>query len=146
MLDFHDERAYHEVMQESAIKEYCLQAGIALLVLFGSSARGVERAGSDVDLAVKMKKGSAVSKLDLIYHLGVIAGDREVDLVVLSPDTDPVLLFEIFSNGKLLYEERSELFAEERLRACKLYYDTEKLRRLQSEFLKTFSEGKRHVA
>ena len=133
-------------MQESAVREFCLKAGIELIVLFGSSARGAEHPGSDVDLAVKMKKGRAASKLDLIYHLGGLVGDREVDLVVQSLDTDPVLLFEIYSSGKPLYEERQDLFEDERLRACKLYYDTEKIRRLQSEFLRQFSERVRNVA
>lgn len=82
-----------------------------------------------------------MGKLELIYHLGSLFTDREVDLVVLSIDTDPVLLFEIFSSGKPLYEDRPGVFDSERLRAYKLYYDTEKLRRLQTEYLKKFAQG-----
>ncbi len=133
-------------MAHDAIKELCLQEGVELLVLFGSASRGEERPGSDVDLAVKMKKDRAVSKLDLLYRLGELFKDREVDLVVLTVDTDPVLLYEIFAKGSLLYEAEPDLFENERVRALKLYYDTEKLRRLNDGYLKKFASRSGHVA
>jgi predicted nucleotidyltransferase len=133
-------------MNDTAIRDFCVERGIELLVLFGSVAGNTERPGSDIDLAVKMKRGRTMAKLELIYHLGALFVDREIDLVVLSLDTDPVLLFEIFSAGKPLYKEKPDIFDSERLRAYKLYYDTEKLRRLQSEYLRNISNGGRHVA
>jgi len=133
-------------MNDDAIRDFCLERGVELLVLFGSVAGKTERPGSDVDLAVKMKRGRSMAKLELIYHLGALFPDREIDLVVLSTETDPVLLFEIFSSGKLVYEENPGVFDNERLRAYKLYYDTEKLRRLQAEYLRKFATGGRHVA
>jgi hypothetical protein len=45
-----------------------------------------------------------------------------------------------------LYEEKPGVFDSERLRAYKLYYDTEKLRRFQAEYPRKFSNGGRHVA
>lgn len=123
-----------------------MERGIELLVVFGSVAGRTERPGSDIDLAVKMKKGRTMAKLELIYHLGAFFVDREIDLVVLSIDTDPVLLFEIFSAGKPLYEDKPGVFDNEWLRACKLYYDTEKLRRMQAEYLRKLSNGGCHVA
>lgn len=128
------------------IKEFCQRAGIELLVLFGSSAKGVDREGSDVDLAVKMNKNRTASKLDLLYELGAFFPDREIDLVILSVNTDPVLLFEIFSNGKALYEDYPGIFVNQYVRACKLYYDTEKLRRMNADYLKKFVEKSRNVA
>jgi len=133
-------------MNDDAIRAFCEERGIQLLVLFGSVAGRTERPGSDIDLAVKMKRGRSMAKLELIYQLGALFVDREVDLVLLSIDTDPVLLFEIYSSGKSLYEERPGVFDNERLRAYKLYYDTEKLRLLQAEYLRKFSKGVRHVA
>lgn len=127
-------------MNHEALTDFCREAGIELLVLFGSSARGTEKPGSDVDIALKMMPGTPASKLDLMYHLGAFFGDREVDLVVLSVETDPVLLYEIFSQGRPLYEGVPDTFEKERLRAIKLYFDTEKLRKLQVEYLKSFAE------
>jgi hypothetical protein len=76
----------------------------------------------------------------LIYRLGDFFEGKEIDLVVLTRDTDPVLLNEIFSKGRLLYEEQPGIFDKERLRAWKLYLDTEKLRRMRKEYLKKFVE------
>ncbi len=133
-------------MNNEALQKYCHESGIELLVLFGSAARGAVQPDSDVDIALKMNKGIAVSKLDLIYNLGQLFDDREIDLVILSINTDPVLLYEIFAHGKPLFEGKSDIFAEERLRAFKLYFDTEKLRRLQAEYLRKYTERMRHVA
>ena len=127
-------------MDTGEIADFCAKNSIALLILFGSHAGGKVRAASDVDLAVKMRYGIEFSKLDLIYHLGGLFEGKEIDLVVLTNDTDPVLLNEIFSGGKPLYEERPGAFEEEKLRAWKLYLDTEKLRVMQREYLKRFAE------
>lgn len=133
-------------MNNEALKEFCREAGIELVVLFGSAARGSEQPKSDVDIALKLKRGLTVSKLDLIYNFGRLFNDREIDLVILSINTDPVLLYEIFSHGKPLFEGKADIFAEERLRAFKLYFDTEKLRLLQADYLRKFAERVRHVA
>jgi predicted nucleotidyltransferase len=133
-------------MNDEAIKDFCLKTGIELLIQFGSTAKGTQREGSDIDLAIKMKRGSIVRKLDLIHYLGGIFEDREIDLVIMSLDTDAVLLYEIFSMGRPLYEARPGIFDKERLRAFKLYYDTEKLRMLRADYLMKFAERNRIVA
>ncbi len=127
-------------MNAGKIEDFCKNNNVELLVLFGSQAGEKERPASDVDLAVKMRSGVELSKLDLIYNLGGPFEGKEIDLVVLTIDTDPVLLNEIFSRGKPLYEERPGSFEEEKLRAWKLYLDTEKLRLMQKEYLKRFAE------
>jgi predicted nucleotidyltransferase len=53
-------------------------------------------AASDVDIAVKCKHGARVSKLELIYRLDDFIDGRSIDLVVLTADTDPLLLHDIF--------------------------------------------------
>jgi predicted nucleotidyltransferase len=133
-------------MIDVRLSEVCRRNRIELLVLFGSTAKGGENPASDVDLAVKLQRGAPERKLELLHELGGVFGDREVDLVVLTPDTDPVLLREIFTGGRPLYEERLGMFDDERLRAHKLYFDTEKLRAHRDAFLRRFSESVRHVA
>ncbi len=128
------------------MSDFCRASGIELVVIFGSSATGRDHQGSDIDIAVKMKTGRDVSKLGLIYNLGGLSSSGEIDLLILSVDTDPVLLYEIISYGIPMYEDRPELFSEDRLRAFKLYFDTEKLRRLQAEYLKQFAKSSRNVA
>lgn len=118
----------------------CEKANIALLVLFGSRAKGKVHAESDIDLAVKPVHGHIVDKLKLIFEFGELLKTEGIDLVVLTPETDPVLLYEIFMNGRPLYENSPELFEREKLRAWKLYLDTERLRRYQKEYLRRFAE------
>ncbi len=99
-----------------------------------------------MDVAVKFREGVEVPKLELIYQLDEILGGEGIDLVVLTTDTEPLLLYEIFSKGKLLYESRPGIFDAGRLRAWKLYIDTEKLRAMQNKYLKEFVERVSNVA
>jgi len=133
-------------MDNSDIAAFCKENNIELLVLFGSQAVGKTHGGSDVDVAVKIRRGVEGSKLDLIFRLGGLFKEGEIDLVLITKDTDPLLLSEIFSQGKRLYEERPGIYEEERLRAWKLYLDTEKLRRMQKDYIKKFAEKYGNVA
>ena len=133
-------------MDNTEIAAFCKENNIELLVLFGSRAVGKTHGGSDVDLAVKIRPGTDVAKLDLIFRLGGLFKEGEIDLVLITRDTDPLLLSEIFSQGKLLFEERPGTYEEERLRAWKLYLDTEKLRRMQKDYIKKFAEKYGDVA
>jgi hypothetical protein len=71
---------------------------------------------------------------------------KKIDLVILTADTDPLLLYEVFFNGMPLYEEDQGIFEKEKLRAWKLYIDTEKLRVMQKQYLKKFVEKASDVA
>jgi len=128
------------------IDALCKRHGIVLLVLFGSQAHGNRHPASDVDLAVRTRPGAAVSKLDLIFQLGGLFGDREIDLVLLTRDTDPLLLHEIFTKGRPLHEAQPGIFESEQLRAWKLYLDTENLREMRAAYLRRFVEKTNHVA
>lgn len=127
------------------LHRYCWKEGIGLLVLFGS--RAAEPAGSlsDVDLAVQMQRGAEADKLRLIFDLEEIFDPRRVDLVLLTPLTSPLLLHEIFTKGMPLYEGTAGEFGKARLRAWKLYQDTEPLRRMEGRALKDFVRRLRNV-
>lgn len=133
-------------MEDIKIKDFCIKNKIQLMVLFGSSASGKTRRTSDTDIAVKLEQNAEVSKLELIYELSELFMGKEIDLVVLTADTDPLLLYEIFSNGRLLYEKYPGIFDKERLRAWKRYIDTQKIRMLQKNYLKEFLEKVSHVS
>jgi predicted nucleotidyltransferase len=132
--------------RQTDIDAFCEEHGIALLVLFGSLAGGKGHASSDVDLAVKVGRDKEVSKLDLIFGLGGLFEDKEIDLVLLTRDTDPLLLHEIFTKGKALYVAQPDLFESERLRAWKLYLDTQHLRQMQATYLRAVVERLNDVA
>ncbi|MHC1743892.1 MAG: nucleotidyltransferase family protein [Syntrophobacteraceae bacterium] len=129
----------------STLGEYCREAGIELIVLFGSHARGQAGPGSDVDLAVQPARGVEIDKLRLIFDLGELFSPHEVDVVTLSSLTSPLLLHEIFFNGLPLFEAGPGQFQKGRMRAWKLYVDTAPLRQRQKEALARFIERMHHV-
>lgn len=133
-------------MKDDEIRSFCERNGIDLLVLFGSCASGEINSASDIDLAVKFRQGVKGSKLELIYELNDIFDGKEIDLVVLSADTDPLLLYEVFVSGGSLYEGSAGIFESERLRAWKLYLDSEKIRVMQKKYLRDFVEKVSNVA
>ncbi|MBI5196949.1 MAG: nucleotidyltransferase domain-containing protein [Nitrospirae bacterium] len=133
-------------MKDKKIREFCEKNNIKLLVVFGSSASEKTRSASDIDVAVKFRSGRIISKLNLIYKLDDLFNGKPIDLVILTADTDPLLLYEIFFGGKPLYEEHSGIFYNEKLRAWKLYIDTERLRSMRKTYLKEFARKIKNVA
>jgi predicted nucleotidyltransferase len=133
-------------MENKKIRSFCRGNNIELLIVFGSQASGKIHPASDIDVAIKFRQEAEISKLKLIYKLNDLFSGKNIDLVIFGADTDPLLLYEIFFNGRLLYEKYPDLFDKERLRAWKLYIDTEKLRLMQRKYLKEFVRKMRNVA
>lgn len=128
-------------MKTEEIRGFCNENGIELFVLFGSHTTiGKIHPASDIDVAVKFRRGTDISKLELIYRLDDLLDGKDIDLVILTADTDPLLLYEVLFHGKPLYEENPGIFEREKLKAWKLYIDTEKLREMQRKHLKEFVE------
>jgi predicted nucleotidyltransferase len=109
--------------------------GWRLVVLFGSLARGED--GRDVDLAVQpaadpglLEQGGWQATLEELM------APRPVDLVLLHDGLSPLARFEIFRDGRCLYEAQPGLFSAEQDRAFFLYADSEKFRRAEQEMLR----------
>jgi predicted nucleotidyltransferase len=133
-------------MNKGKIEKFCRDNNIDLMILFGSQAKKRTRADSDFDLAVKPSRECTLDKLRLIYKLGELFGTDFLDLVILTCDMDAVLLREIFMEGNFLYESVPGLFEKEKLRAWKIYLDTEKIRSYQKEYLKKIIRKAKDVA
>jgi predicted nucleotidyltransferase len=133
-------------MKIRGIRSFCKENGIELLILFGSSVREKSEDARDVDIAIKLIQKARISKLKLIYKLDDFLDGENIDLVLLTSETDPLLLHEIFSNGKCMYERKKGIFEKEKLRAWKLYLDTEKIRNMRRRYLKNFVKKVSHVA
>jgi len=58
-----------------------------------------------------------------------------MDIVFLQRDTDPVLRFEIFRTGHLVYERTESRIVAERVMALKLFADDLPLRRMRRDTL-----------
>ncbi len=106
--------------------------GWRLVVLFGSAARGEPY--RDLDLAVLpgtepdlWTQGRWQAALE-----GVFA-PTPVDLLLLLPGLSPVARYQVFRDGRCLYEAAPGLWEAERDRAFFLHADSEHFRRQQRE-------------
>jgi predicted nucleotidyltransferase len=94
---------------------------VRLAAAFGSVARGEERLGSDLDLALLLDTDSTPRRWEIEGALGRTAG-REVDFVYLN-EAPPLLRFEIATDGVLLLERHSGDWADFRARAMIDWWD-----------------------
>ena len=117
-----------------SVQSLCERHQVEMLILFGSFTTDTTHAQSDVDIAVLPAMGADISKLHLIHELEPLFNHRQIDLIVITKNTDPLLLFEIFSNGQLIFERSTGIFDINRLKACHLYLDTKPLRLLEKKY------------
>jgi predicted nucleotidyltransferase len=120
--------------QQHALAELARSHRWRLVVLFGSMARAGK--GRDVDLAVLpsgdvslMEQGGWQARLEALF------APKPVDLL-LHDALSPLTRFEVFRDGKCLYEAEPGLFSAEQDRAFFLYADSEKFRRASREMLR----------
>lgn len=96
---------------------------LAYALLFGSTARGLPHAASDVDIAVGVQPGATLGVAAigaLIADLEQAAG-RRVDLVLL--DEAPPALAYLFRDGTTLLERNHGALAHRKARAILDYLD-----------------------
>ena len=89
---------------DDALRALCQRFGVARLEVFGSSARGDFRAGSDVDLLVEFLPGERVGLLRLAglqLELQALIG-RKVDLVPRR-GLKPLIRDEVLGEARALY-------------------------------------------
>jgi predicted nucleotidyltransferase len=111
-----------------------------LAALFGSQATGAARANSDVDIAIwPIEPLPTSTKLRWITELEALL-NRDVSLVLVSADLDPVLAMEIFRQGHLIYEREPELWFHCRLQLWHVYNDSLPFLRAARQQLHQFAE------
>jgi predicted nucleotidyltransferase len=128
------------------LKAWCRTHPVRLCVLFGSQATGRARPDSDVDLAVWPEEPwQPLTKLAWIGELEDLLM-RPVGLVIVTPDLDPVLGFEIVRDGRLVFEREEGLWPVQAARLWHLYNDSLPFRRAAREQLRRFAEQVRRGA
>lgn len=122
------------------LKRWCRQHPVRLCVLFGSQATGRTHPESDVDLALWPAEPVAPeTKLAWLNDLLALL-DREVSLVLITPDLDPVLGFEIVRDGIPIYEAEPDTWSRERFRLWQQYTDALPFRRHAIRRLKEYAQ------
>ncbi len=127
------------------LKPLARNFGLRLIVLFGSTARGVTNRESDIDLGVLSEKPlSPVQRRRLWSALSTLF-PADVDLTVLN-HADPLVSYQIASEGVILFETVSFAWETWKSYAVRRYWDTHKFRESQSAYLARRAEELRHAA
>lgn len=99
------ERAYvraHWVLLQTLVAALRTEPGVETAVLFGSIAKGTDRADSDVDLAVKLRRQARASVPALERRVASVVG-RPVHIVLLEDGlADGRFALEIIDHGRPL--------------------------------------------
>jgi predicted nucleotidyltransferase len=113
------------------LKKVARRYDLDLIVLFGSHAKGRDRKGSDIDVAVRARKrrwGNAEWELGLASDLtAAVKSSGEVDVAFLN-GADPILMFEVASDGVPLFEAEPATFVQFVSYAARVYDDNRKWR------------------
>lgn len=128
------------------IQTWCAEQPLLLCVLFGSQATGKTHPNSDVDLALWPDRPLPTAmKLRWARELATLL-NREVNLVFVSPELDPVLGFEILRDGRLVFQQAPGLWQRRRAQLWHAYNDSLPFRRAAHQLLRQFVEEARHGA
>lgn len=111
---------------------------VSAALLFGSAAKGVARASSDLDVALLARSKDAAASLqaDFLELPGRLtrAGEREVHRVLLDR-ADAVLARQAFAGGRMLFDREPARIARALERIPIEYFDGEHHRRMRAEAL-----------
>ncbi|MGH7332247.1 MAG: type VII toxin-antitoxin system MntA family adenylyltransferase antitoxin [Candidatus Rokuibacteriota bacterium] len=112
-----------------------LRADVRLAYVFGSAARGQDRATSDVDVAVLFDPPPAPRDLDQLTSDLCGASGRPLDLVALNT-SPPLLAHEIVKTSQILICRNEDERIRFETRIAARYLDTAHLRRVQHRYLR----------
>lgn len=107
---------------------------VVLAYLFGSAARGDTHARSDLDLAVLLLDTSLSAYRALWADIHEALALQPFDLVTLN-GAEPVVTFEVISEGKVLYSRSDEELNDFERKAWHRYQDTRHLRAIGDKYL-----------
>jgi predicted nucleotidyltransferase len=109
----------------NAVIEVCEGEECAYALLFGSLARGTFKEYSDIDIAIKFKKGDDyLNKTLRIMSKLSIKLNTDVDVIPLNI-SDTIIKYEIYSNGILLFCKDYNEYIDDHVNAIDEYLDFE---------------------
>lgn len=118
------------------LKKVLAKQPIKLAYLYGSYARGQERKNSDIDIAIVLKNPRGKTVFGFPADVSVYIPGTEIDLRVISLESEPVFLHSILKNKILLFAKDEKTRVDFEVKAMKKFFDTEHLRKLNYYYLK----------
>lgn len=124
----------------TAFNEIYARHDVAVAYLYGSQARGEAHSASDVDVAVLFQAQlSSAERFEQLLKLRSALTDRlqrpDVNLVDLA-EASPLLRFEVYREGRLLYCQDEAARVDFLVTALRDYEDTRPLRQTQFQYLR----------
>lgn len=113
-------------------------AGLQLIVLFGSLAKGRRNRRSDIDLAFLYD--APCDSIQLTNRVSQLLRCDAIDVVDLRI-ASPLLKFSAIKDGKVLYERSPGMFSSFYSLAFRRYIDTKKLRDAQRLTVRNYIAG-----
>ena len=108
--------------------------GIKLIYIFGSYAKGENRADSDLDIAMYFdSEVDGFVKLDILDELVGIFSREDIDLVILN-NVDEVLKFQVIKYGKVVYMKDLVTKVTFESRVMGEYMDMEYFREVRNKY------------
>ena len=131
------------VEKKIKLKNFCVQNGIELIILFGSRAEFDEKGvhdDSDFDIAILTIPPYSLNK-NLTFYNKILFGLSEIfnipaekiDLTNIN-SAEPFLKYQILSQSKLLYGSKKQ-YCNLQLASLKEYLDMASFRRFQEQFI-----------
>ena len=108
-----------------SVKNKLKNFGIKLVYLFGSTITGNSGINPDIDIAVLSSSSPDLQLYEKLYKLFTsffLSEKKEIDIIFLNHAPLP-LIFEVVSEGKLLFELTKGFSLEYKERITKLYID-----------------------
>jgi predicted nucleotidyltransferase len=96
---------------------------IPVLYLFGSRAEGRDRYTSDIDFAFWAENEFSWEDYYLLHGKVTVALRTDRINLVWMNKADPIIVFEVIANGKVVYCQDVDLLNDFELKAKKRYYD-----------------------
>lgn len=122
-------------LNQSKLEEIAIFHKITLIVLFGSHVSGEVSNDSDIDLGILFDKLPSNAKEEKVLEDFIhLLQTNRLDIVVLN-HASPLLLFQVATKGKPIYEKNKGNFLRFSITAYKKYWESTKFRKLKEVFL-----------
>ncbi|HEX5054740.1 MAG TPA: nucleotidyltransferase domain-containing protein [Planctomycetota bacterium] len=109
-------------MFETVTKVLETDARVSYALVFGSSARGTDHAGSDLDVAIGLAQPLSALELGALISRLESATGRAVDLTLLG-EAPPGLAYRVFRDGVVVLDRDHEALVGRKAKAVLEYLD-----------------------
>lgn len=128
----------------TALAPLARRDNLRLIVLFGSQVSGRTHPASDVDVAVLMERTLSQAQRTRLWADLSALFQADIDLTLLNR-AEPLLLNQVATRGRLLYESKRGAWQDFKGYAFRYYQDAQKYRDDLTRYLRRELRSARHA-